>query len=60
VEPTTLWEVAAAISTAVAVRHEDGESLQQQAYAAHGAPLVAMLMLGQNHGPMHVQIWADL
>ena len=54
VEAATLPEVSAAISTSVAMRHEDGEQPQRQAYAAPDAPLVVMLVLGPNRIPMHV------
>jgi hypothetical protein len=56
VEATTLREVAAAISTALAMPHENGERLQRKAYATPDAPLVVMLMLGQNCIPMHIQL----
>jgi hypothetical protein len=59
VEATTLREVAAAISTTVAMPHDNGERLQQKAYATPDAPLVVMLMLGQNCIPMHVQLWGQ-
>jgi hypothetical protein len=39
--------------------HENGERLQRKAYATPDAPLVVMLMLGQNCIPMHVQLWGQ-
>ena len=55
-EVAALWEVAAAISTAMAMCREDGERPQRQAYAAPDAPLLVMLVWGQNSIPMHVQL----